>query len=132
MSAYPFQAYKNASVQTSPAKLLLMLYVGLIRAIELCRIAISEKRLEDVNRQLIKAQNIVRELQSSLKMEYEISNSLVSLYDYFYRRLVEANMQKDSTPLDEILPMIQGLRESWYQASLKVAGAAEGSNSGQL
>lgn len=132
MSAYPYQAYKNASVQTSPAKLLIMLYDGLIRSIELGHLAISEKRIEDVNKQLIKAQDIIRELQSTLKMEFEISKSLSSLYDYFYRRLVEANIQKDSKALDEILPMIKGLRESWYQASLKVTNNGVGDFASQL
>jgi flagellar secretion chaperone FliS len=124
MSSNYYQAYKKASVQTSPAKLLLMLYDGLIQSIHLGHTAIQEKRIEDVNRQLVKAENIVRELQTSLKMEYEISSSLTQLYDYFYRRLVEANIHKDVSALDEILPMIEDLRESWYQASIKIATGA--------
>lgn len=118
------QAYKNASVQTTPAKLLIMLYDGLIRALELAKTSIEQNDIQETNHQLKKAQDIVRELHASLKMEYEISKPLASLYDYFYRRLVEANVQKDSQPIVEILPMIEGLRESWYKASLQLSGLA--------
>lgn len=128
MSVNPFQAYKNTAVQTaSRAKLLLMLYDGLVSSIELGRIAICEGRVEDSNRQLIKAQEIVLELRASLRMEYDISNSLASLYDYFYRRLIDSNVQKDDKILDELLPLIQGLRDTWYQASLQVGSMEQSS-----
>lgn len=121
MSMNPYQAYKNTAVQTaSPAKLLLMLFDGLLSSLENAGAAIREGFLEDANRQLIKAQNIVLELRSSLKMEYEVSQSLESLYDYYYRRLVDANVQKNEQILSELRPLIQGLRDTWYQASLQV------------
>ena len=124
MSMNPYQAYKNTAVQTaSPAKLLLMLFDGLLSSLENAGAAIREGFLEDANRQLIKAQNIVLELRSSLKMEYEVSQSLESLYDYYYRCLVDANVQKNEQILSELRPLIQGLRDTWYQASLQVQSA---------
>lgn len=126
MATNPYMAYKTVAVQTSsPAKLLLMLYDGFIGSMDLACDAIVEKRLADAHRHCMKAQNIVAHLHATLDMDFEISNSLASLYDYFYRRLVEANVNKIETPIVEILPIVKGLREAWYQASLQISSAME-------
>ena len=46
-----------------------------------------------------KAQKILRYLDQTLDPQYEISGSLSALYDYFIRRLVEANLHKDNGPI---------------------------------
>ena len=43
--------------------------------------------------EFIKVQDILVELMSSLKMEYEVSASLYALYDYMQQG-IEANMQR--------------------------------------
>jgi len=116
-----YQQYRNASVMTaSQDKLLIMLYDGLIQKMKLAQRAIEGNNLIEAHTQLVKCQNIILELRNSLKMEYEISHALSSLYDYYYRRLVEANVQKSVQPIEEILPRIEELREAWVQASIKV------------
>ena len=67
------RSYKAQSVQTaSPGKLVLMLFDGCLRFTAAARKAFDEeeftKRNEDINNNLIRAQNIVTELQSSLDM----------------------------------------------------------------
>jgi len=116
-----FQVYKNASVQTAtPERLLIMLYDGLLNSITIASSSIDEQRFDEANRQLIKAQNIVRELQATLKPDYEISASLSALYDYFYRQFIQANVSKNRASLDEIAPFIKSLRDAWFDASLQV------------
>ena len=67
------RSYKAQSVQTaSPGKLVLMLFDGYLRFTTAARRSFEEtdftKRNEGVNNNLIRAQNIVTELQSSLDM----------------------------------------------------------------
>ena len=67
------KSYKAQSVQTaSPGKLVLMLFDGYLRFTTAAKRAFDEtdftKRNEGVNNNLIRAQNIVTELQSSLDM----------------------------------------------------------------
>ena len=67
------KSYKVQSVQTaSPGKLVLMLFDAGLRFTTAAKRAFEEeeftKRNEDVNNNLIRAQNIVTELQSSLDM----------------------------------------------------------------
>ena len=67
------KSYKAQSVQTaSPGKLVLMLFDGCLRFTLAAKRAFDEeeftKKNEDINNNLIRAQNIVTELQSSLDM----------------------------------------------------------------
>jgi flagellar secretion chaperone FliS len=125
----PFQAYRSASVQTAtPERLLIMLYDGLVGSIQIAISSIQNGEFNNANKQLIKAQNIVRELHSTLKMEYEISTSLATLYDYFHRELVKANVNKKAQVLQEILPIIKDMRDTWAQAALQVQKEKAGVN----
>lgn len=49
-------------------------------------------------------------------MKYEVSKQLGSVYDYMYRRLIEANMKKDKEILEEVLGMAKDLRDTWTKA----------------
>lgn len=115
--AVPYQ-YRKTSVETaSPEKLLLMLYSGAINFLGQALVAMEARDFEKVNDMLKKTQAVIEELMVSLNMDYEISQRLWALYDYFLRRLVEANVKKDREPIDEVLRMITELQETWSQAA---------------
>lgn len=46
----------------------------------------------------------------------EISTSLRQLYEYMLTRLTQANAGKDATMIDEVIVMLQELREAWTQS----------------
>jgi len=116
-----YQQYKRTSVETSPpGKLLLMLYNGCIRNIEHARIAIKEKNPGLAHEQIVKAQDIIIELMATLNMDYDISQRLLSVYDYIYNQMVEANIKKDVELLDEIQVFLVDLRNTWQDAIGKV------------
>lgn len=116
----PYQQYKQQQVNTAPQeKLLLMLFDGAIRFCRLAIKALQDKQEDIAHINLVKAQNIIEELISSLNFDYEIAHNLVSLYDYLYRRLVEANIKKDPAIIDEIMPFLTELRETWAEAAVK-------------
>jgi flagellar protein FliS len=112
-----YQQYQNNMVNTaSPQELTLMLYNGLIKFLNLSIQGIDDKSIERTNTNLVKAQNIVQEFMSTLDMDYEVSNGLFALYDYMNRRLVEANINKDKTIVEEVLGFAEDLRDTWAQA----------------
>ena len=112
--------YQSNSILTSkPEELTLMLYNGLVKFLIQAQKAIEEKSIQKSHDNLIKSQNIILEFKATLKPEYEISKSLGLLYDYMYRRLVEANMQKDGKIVTEILGYASELRDAWAQAIKK-------------
>jgi flagellar secretion chaperone FliS len=114
--ANPYQAYQNNSVQTaSPGELTLMLYNGCLKFIGLARTAIEQKNIEEKNTNLLKAQKIIQELMVTLNMDLEISKSLMSMYDYMHRRLVEVNLHGDVAVLNEVEEYVTDFRNTWKE-----------------
>lgn len=113
----PYQKYQQQSVMTmTPGEMLLKLYDEVITQLSAARQFNDEKDISKANAAFQKAQRILRYLDQTLDPQYEISANLSALYDYFIRRLMEANARKSNEPVDEVLPMIEELRETFYQA----------------
>ncbi|GHU50793.1 flagellar protein FliS [Clostridia bacterium] len=118
----PYDKYSNQSVLTaSPEKLTLMLYDGALKFVNQGIAALDEKDYMKKNEMIQKAENIIRELQLTLKDGYEITPNLKSLYDYIYRRLMEGNMRRDKKALEEARDLIKEFRDMWREA-MKVSG----------
>jgi flagellar secretion chaperone FliS len=113
----PYQSYQENSVMTaSPQELTLMLYNGCLKFIKLAKKAMLEKKFEEKNTNIIKAQNIVQELHITLNQDVEISKSMGQLYEYMYNRLIEANMKNDLEILQEVEGYVVEFRDAWKQA----------------
>ena len=79
---------------------------------------------QSIHNNLVKAQNIVRELRGALISRGEgededLVNNLIALYDYFDRRLQEANVKKNREIVHEIIARMSDLREAWAEAYSK-------------
>ncbi len=113
----PYETYRNQSVMlASREELTLMLYNGCANFIRKAMAAIDESEVQEAHTNIIKAQNIITELMSTLNMDYEVSKGLMSLYTYMLDRLIEANINKDKEILTEVLDMAVDLSETWSQA----------------
>lgn len=117
----PWQSYRKVAVQTaSPAHLVLMLYDGIIKFLEksLTGFELSDPLQvnQTVNNNIVRAQSIITELNARLDMDQgEVSENFRRLYNYFNRRLQQANLKKDKTPVVEVLGHVRGIRESWAE-----------------
>ncbi|HNZ26839.1 MAG TPA: flagellar export chaperone FliS [Spirochaetota bacterium] len=115
----PYQQYKKTQIDSaSQSKLIVMLYDGAIKFINLAIEAMATKSIEKVHINIIRAQDIIVELISSLNMEVgEISERLLSIYMYINKKLTEANIKKSKDQLYEVKKYLQDLRDAWDQAS---------------
>jgi len=111
---------ENSATTAKPEELTLMLYNGLVKFIMKAQYALSKNDIQGAHENIIKSQNIIHEFMSTLDRKYELSESLMLLYDYMDRRLVEANMQKNTEILSEVLDFAKQLRDTWEQA-MKIA-----------
>jgi flagellar secretion chaperone FliS len=116
----------NAVLTASPGQLVLMLFDGALKAMALAREAFNQpegdaRRIEIINHQLQKAQNILNELQAGLNMEAggDFAKTLYRLYDYHTRRLFEANLRKDVAPVIEVEGLVGSLRDAWSEMLTK-------------
>lgn len=121
MSHPAYAAYRQMSVQTAGRdRLLLMVYDGLLHALEAARAAIHAGDAAESHLQLSKAQTIIREgLWGVLDPQYEISRSLAQLYEYCVRRLIEANVKKDAAIVEEVTHYMRGLRDAFAEAAVR-------------
>jgi flagellar protein FliS len=104
-----------------------MLYEGAAKFLER---ALTGFALEDpaefnqtINNNILRAQDIVFELNVTLNIRDggELAMTLRKLYDYMDRRLMEANIKKDKTIIEEILRRVIVLRDAWSQMLIKQA-----------
>jgi len=113
----PYQVYQQQSVMTAaPGDLTLMLYNGCLKFMGRAALAMEKKDIAGVNEALLRAQDILAELMSTLDMQYEVANNLFALYDFIYHTLVQANIKKDQVLLGQAMALVTELRDAWAEA----------------
>lgn len=113
-----YSAYKKQSITTmTPIEIVVKLYCETERQLNRASYFIDQKNFEESNKALQKSQELVNALRSVLDMDIPISKNLDSLYEYFAREIVNANVKKDKQIIETILPMISELRDAFEQIS---------------
>lgn len=116
MPASAYKAYQQNSVLTAtPGELTLMLYNGCLKFIRQSKRAVQMKETEQKNINLQKAQAIIHELMVTLDQKQPVAKSMMQLYDYIYRRMIEANLKNDPEILDEVEGLVIDFRDTWKQ-----------------
>lgn len=112
----------NSILTASPGQLVLLLFDAALNSLAIARKACDEapadpRKLEQVHTQLVKAQKIIAELQGTLNLEAggEFARTMHRLYDYYDRRLVEANLRKQSAPIAEVERLLGEVRNAWSE-----------------
>lgn len=116
MNPQAAQNYLKTRVLTAtPEQLQMMLYDGAIRFCEQARPALQASDWETTYTTLTRAQRIVTELTTSLRhdLQPDLSRRLAALYNYIYRKLVEACAQHKLESLDEALRLLRYQRQTW-------------------
>ena len=111
-----YEKYNNSKVMTaSPAELTLMLYDGAIKFSNIAIMAIEENNIEKANKNIIKVQRIIEEFRSTLDRKYPVAQDFNRVYVYLLRRLLEANMKKDKSILEEVNMHLRSMRDTWKE-----------------
>jgi flagellar protein FliS len=116
MNPQAAQNYLKGKVLTAtPEQLQLMLFDGVIRFAEQGKAALEKSDFENGHKALTRAQEIVNELNGSLRPEIypELCAKLASLYNYAHRNLVRANVKHETAAVDEALAVLRYQRETW-------------------
>ena len=123
MMKQSYETYKQQSVMTmTQTEMLSMLYDGILKQVYLVKKAFEREPndLAEINKGLQKTQKIINYLKFSLDTNYDIAKNLYSLYDYCNWILLQANIKKEPFKLDEIIELINDLKESYIQADKSV------------
>ncbi len=100
-----------------------MLFDGCLKFCRQGRQAIEEQDYESSYNHLVRAQKIVLELSTSLKHDVDpaLTQKMAGLYTYIYRKLVDANMNRDVAAVDEAVKLITFERDTWQMLIDKVS-----------
>ncbi|KEI76704.1 flagellar biosynthesis protein FliS [Clostridium botulinum B2 128] len=118
-TANAYNTYKNNSVNfASKDQLLLMLVDGAVKFSKIARQSILDKDIVKAHENLVKTQDIFYELMATLDVNQAGSwgQQLMSIYEFIVRRLGEANIKKDTEIMDKVIPLIEDIRDTWYEA----------------
>ena len=113
---------RNAIMTASPAELTLMLYDGAIKFCNIAILAIEKQEVEKAHVNLKKAQAIISELRITLDHKYPVWEDFDRVYDYIYRRLIDANMSKNIADIEDALKYIREMRDTWKEVMKRNAG----------
>lgn len=117
MYANPYQQYKEQALSTlTQGEILIKLYDELIKQLSIAKIRIGKNDLGAANDSFMKCQTIVNTLAGSLDMRYPISKELRDMYVFLSNHMLNANMKKDTGMIDDCIPLIRDLRDSFEQA----------------
>ena len=117
-------AYKDNRILTaSPEELTLMLFDGAIKFCNIAIMALEKNDLQAANTNIIKAEKIIVEFRSTLNFDYPVANDFDIIYEYIYRRLIEANVKKDKEIVEEALYFIREMRDTWKDAMKLAKGS---------
>jgi flagellar protein FliS len=114
-----FNTYKNNSVNfASKEQLLLMLLEGATKFSKIGRQAIIDKDVKKAHENIVKVQNIFYELMATMDVAKggEWTESLMQVYEFITRRLADANIKKSEEIMNEIIPLIEDVRDTWNEA----------------
>ncbi|WP_373600012.1 flagellar export chaperone FliS [Paraclostridium bifermentans] len=124
-TANPYNTYKQNSVNTaSKEQLLLMLVDGAVKYTKIARLAIMEKNMPRAHKELVRVQDIFLELMITMdKSAGKYMEDLYNLYDFIKNELAKANIKKDVKIIDDVLPLIEEVRDMWHEVDRKIKTA---------
>jgi flagellar secretion chaperone FliS len=114
--------YKNIELQTrvdtaTPHELILLLIQGAKSHIAVAKGNIERKETSNKGEHIGKAISILEGLQTSLNHEKgkEIAANLDNLYEYIQQILLKANIDNNTTLLDEAINLLNPIHQAWLE-----------------
>jgi len=106
---------RNAVLTASPEQLHLMLYDGAIRFTQQGIEGIQNKNWEQAFNGFSRAQKIILEMTQSLNYDVDpqLCSRMAAIYNFIYRKLVDASVQRSAETAREALGLIEYQRETW-------------------
>lgn len=108
---------RNAVSIESPAKLIEMLYEGILRFSAQAKRYIEQENIEKKIYFINKTTDIFTELLNTLDYDRggDVAHYLSGLYAYQIKLLAQANIRNDVEKIDTVIGVARGLLEAWRE-----------------
>ena len=123
------QNYLRTRVLTAtPEQLQMMLYDGALRFCEQSRVALINKNYEQSYQGISRVQKIITEFLSTMKPDTNptLCGQLSALYQYVYKKLIEASIDHNLPALEEAIKLLKFQRETWAMLMDQIGKAKAG------
>ena len=117
--------YQATRISTATKEQLLLITYDI--GIKACHAAVNAMSAKTpdydlANREVIRAQEVIRELMVTLNREKagEMGDKLMQLYEYMYQLLVDANMKKETENIITVRGMLEELKQTWETALVQL------------
>ena len=119
------QAYAQigveSAVMSASQQLVTMLFDGVLSALVRARLFMQDNNQQGKGVSLSKAINIIENgLRVSLDEESkdELTQTLMALYSYMVRRLLQANLRNDVSAVEEVEALMRNIADAWKESLL--------------
>ena len=123
-SSLAYNSYQQNSVAVeSPAKLVEMLYEGILRFASMAKRCIDSEDIEKKIYYINRTTDIFVELLNSLDYEKggQVAHYLTGLYTHQIKLLTQANMENSKETIDIVIKVVKGLLEAWKEVNHELA-----------
>ena len=123
-SSLAYNSYQQNSVAVeSPAKLVEMLYEGILRFASMAKRCIDSQDIEKKIYYINRTTDIFVELLNSLDYEKggQVAHYLTGLYTHQIKLLTQAYMENSKEKIDIVIKVVKGLLEAWKEVNHELA-----------
>lgn len=113
----PIHQYKEQSVLTmSKGEQLVALFNEALKNLRYGSRLMKEGNFDVATRCTEKSKKIFTYLSSILDNKYDVSAQLYQLYYFVNQETIRAEIKRDATVLDGVIPLVEELSDTWTQA----------------
>ncbi|MCY1713053.1 flagellar export chaperone FliS [Caproiciproducens galactitolivorans] len=113
----PIMQYKEQSINTmSKGEQLITLFNEALKNLHYGSMMLKDKNYETAEKCTDKCKRIFSYLSSILDWNYSISKDLYDLYYFFNQQIIKAEVKRDPSCLDELVPLVENMRDTWAEA----------------
>lgn len=117
MTNSEIQEYTLRITQGNRTDLVVTTYDIILNYIKAAQNAYKDEDIEKFIWNIKRSQEFLQELMRALDLQYEISMQLMKLYRFVQQILIDCIMKKNNTDLDEIIYILQELKESFTEVA---------------
>ncbi len=113
----PIMQYKEQAINTmSKGEQLITLLNETLKNLHYGSMMLKDKNYATAEKCTGKCKNIINYLSSVLDRQYDISTELYELYYFVNQQIIKAEIKRDGTILDELVPLVEQMRDTWEEA----------------
>lgn len=113
----PIQQYKQQAISTmSQGEQLVVLFDEALKNLHYGSMMMKNENYVTSRKCTLKCKNIFSYLSAVLDHKYSLAENLEELYTFFIQQIERAEAKLDPTLLDELVPLVEDMRDTWVQA----------------